>query len=117
MSSRVSLSGTHAGTRAGAGAILGGLGGFDFAFGVGNYKDFGSGDPYAFQPQQSVTKVAAFREAARALQGDVGLVGAHILVIGARGHMDGPAHVDLVDGRLNGLLGIRRAGAAADIAG
>ncbi len=53
-----------AAVRAGAGAILGGLGGFDFAFGVGNYKDFGSGDPYAFQPQQSVTKVAASVQAA-----------------------------------------------------
>lgn len=44
-----------ASVRAGAGAILGGLSGFDFAFGVGNYKDFPS-DPYAFQPQQPVTK-------------------------------------------------------------
>ena len=53
-----------AAVRAGAGAILGGLAGFDFAFGVGNYKDFGSGDPYAFQPQQSVTKVVASVQAA-----------------------------------------------------
>ena len=41
--------------RTGASAILGGLTGFDFAFGVGNYKDFPN-DPYAFQPQQAVTK-------------------------------------------------------------
>ena len=52
-----------AAVRAGGSSILSGLTGFDFAFGVGNYKDFPS-DPYAFQPQQSVTKVAADVQAA-----------------------------------------------------
>ena len=47
-----------AAVRAGASSILSGLTGFDFAFGVGNYKDFPN-DPYAFNPQQSVTKVIA----------------------------------------------------------
>jgi hypothetical protein len=33
--------------------------GVDMAFGVGNYKDFGGGDPYCFQHQVSPTGVAA----------------------------------------------------------
>lgn len=49
--------------KAGASAILSGLTGFDFAFGVGNYKDFPS-DPYAFQPQQAVTNNLAAVQAA-----------------------------------------------------
>jgi len=52
-----------AAVRAGASSILSGLTGFDFAFGVGNYKDFPN-DPYAFNPQQSVTKVTADVQAA-----------------------------------------------------
>jgi len=47
--------------RAGAGNVLAALGalGVDVAFGVGNYKDFASGDPYGFAHQVSPTKVAA----------------------------------------------------------
>lgn len=52
-----------AAVRAGASSILSGLTGFDFAFGVGNYKDFPN-DAYAFNPQQSVTKVIADVQAA-----------------------------------------------------
>ena len=52
-----------AAVRAGASTIVNGLTGFDFAFGVGNYKDFPN-DPYAFNPQQSVTKVTADVQAA-----------------------------------------------------
>ena len=33
--------------------------GSDLMFGVGNYKDFGTGDPYGFQHQVSLTNVAA----------------------------------------------------------
>ena len=31
--------------------------GIDLVYGVGNYKDFASGDPYAFQHQVSPTNV------------------------------------------------------------
>lgn len=45
----------------GANDVLTALGapGVDLAFGVGNYKDFLSGDPYCFQHQASPTNVAA----------------------------------------------------------
>lgn len=47
--------------RVGANNILTALNGLgaDLAFGVGNYKDFLSGDPYAFQHQLSPTNVVA----------------------------------------------------------
>jgi hypothetical protein len=47
--------------QAGANNVLSALAGLgvDMAFGVGNYKDFGSGDPYCFQHQVSPTNVAA----------------------------------------------------------
>lgn len=47
--------------QAGANNVLAALGalGVDLAFGVGNYKDFASGDPYAFKHQVSPTKVTA----------------------------------------------------------
>ncbi|HYQ27578.1 MAG TPA: hypothetical protein VER04_10165 [Polyangiaceae bacterium] len=50
----------------GASAILSALStlGIDMAFGVGNYKDFRSGDPFAFQHQLSPTPVAASVQAA-----------------------------------------------------
>jgi len=47
--------------QAGSNNVLAALGalGIDTAFGVGNYKDFASGDPFGFQHQVSPTKVAA----------------------------------------------------------
>jgi hypothetical protein len=47
--------------QAGANSVLAALGGLgaDMAFGVGNYKDFASGDAYAFQHQVNPTNVAA----------------------------------------------------------
>jgi hypothetical protein len=46
--------------RTGANNVLAALSGLgaDMAFGVGNYKDFASGDPYAFQHQVSPTNLA-----------------------------------------------------------
>jgi hypothetical protein len=56
-----SMSGILSAVQAGANNILAALGGLgaDLAFGVGNYRDFLSGDPYAFQHQVSPTAVAA----------------------------------------------------------
>jgi hypothetical protein len=50
-----------AAVQAGANNVLTALNGLgiDMVFGVGNYKDFGSGDPFAFQHQQNPTNVAA----------------------------------------------------------
>ncbi len=50
-----------AAVQAGANNVLTALSGLgvDLAFGVGNYKDFASGDPYAFQHQVNPTNVAA----------------------------------------------------------
>jgi hypothetical protein len=50
-----------AAVQAGANNVLAALGalGVDLAFGVGNYKDFAQGDPFAFQHQVSPTSVAA----------------------------------------------------------
>jgi len=47
--------------QAGANNVLSALNGLgiDIVFGVGNYKDFGSGDPYGFQHQVSPTTVPA----------------------------------------------------------
>src|SRR5579862_4269538 len=47
--------------QAGSGSMLTALNSLsiDVAFGVGNYKDFLSGDPYAFQNQQAITKTTA----------------------------------------------------------
>jgi hypothetical protein len=47
--------------QAGANTVLSALNGLgvDMMFGVGNYKDFASGDPYAFQHQVSPTNAAA----------------------------------------------------------
>jgi hypothetical protein len=56
-----SMTSILAAVRAGANNVLAALGsaGVDLAFGVGNYKDFESGDPFAFQPQQPPTTVPA----------------------------------------------------------
>ena len=47
--------------QAGANNVLAALGGLpvDMVFGVGNYKDFASGDPYCFQHQVSPMNVAS----------------------------------------------------------
>ena len=56
-----SMTGIIGAVQAGANNVLAALTGLgvDIAFGVGNYKDFLSGDPYAFQHQLSSTNVAA----------------------------------------------------------
>ncbi len=56
-----SMEGILAAVRAGANSVLAALNalGVDLACGVGNYKDFGSGDPYCFQHQLSPTGTAA----------------------------------------------------------
>lgn len=56
-----SMGGILHAVQAGAANVLSALGalGVDMAFGVGNYKDFASGGPYAFQHQVSPTNVAA----------------------------------------------------------
>lgn len=56
-----SMSGILNAVQAGANSVLAALGGLavDIAFGVGNYKDFASGDPYAFQHQVSPSTVTA----------------------------------------------------------
>lgn len=61
-----SMGGILSAVKAGAANVLSALGGLgvDMAFGVGNYKDFAAGDPYAFQHQVSPTNVAATVHAA-----------------------------------------------------
>jgi hypothetical protein len=56
-----SMSGILNAVQAGANSVLAALSGLgvDIAFGVGNYKDFASGDPYGFQHQVSPTNVTA----------------------------------------------------------
>jgi len=56
-----SMGGILGAVQAGANNVLVALGalGVDIAFGVANYKDFASGDPYGFQHQVSPTNVAA----------------------------------------------------------
>ena len=56
-----SMGGILGAVQAGSNNVLAALGalGIDIAFGVGNYKDFASGDPYGFQHQVSPTNVAA----------------------------------------------------------
>jgi len=56
-----SMGGILSAVQAGATNVLSALSGLgvDMAFGVGNYKDFAPGDPYAFQHQVSPTSVAA----------------------------------------------------------
>src|SRR5262249_3172442 len=55
-----SMSGILGAVQAGANNILAALSGLgDIVFGVGNYKDFASGDPFAFQHQVSPTNVPA----------------------------------------------------------
>lgn len=56
-----SMGGILSAVQAGANNVLTALSGLgvDMAFGVGNYKDFAAGDPYAFQHQVSPTNVAA----------------------------------------------------------
>jgi hypothetical protein len=55
-----SMGGILSAVQAGANNILAALGGLgvDMAFGVGNYKDFATGGPYAFQHQVSPTNAA-----------------------------------------------------------
>lgn len=55
-----SMSGILTAVQTGTNSILTALNslGIDIAFGVGNYKDFSSGDPYGFQHQTSLTNVA-----------------------------------------------------------
>jgi hypothetical protein len=55
-----SMGGILAAVQAGANSILNSLNmlGVDLVYGVGNYKDFRSGDPYCFQHQLSPTNVA-----------------------------------------------------------
>src|SRR5205823_3556385 len=56
-----SMGGIIAAVKAGANGILTApaFAGMDIVFGVGNYKDFASGDPYGFQHQVNPTNVAA----------------------------------------------------------
>ena len=56
-----SMGGILGAVQAGANNVLTALGalGIDMAFGVGNYKDFASGDPYGFQHQVSPTNLPA----------------------------------------------------------
>lgn len=56
-----SMGGILSAVQAGANNVLAALSGLgvDMSFGVGNYKDFASGDLYAFQHQVSPTNVAA----------------------------------------------------------
>ena len=56
-----SMEGILAAVHAGANNVLTALNGLgvDLAYGVGNYKDFGSGDPYCFQHQLNPTATAA----------------------------------------------------------
>src|SRR3984893_8005086 len=56
-----SMTGIINAVQAGANTVLTALNGLgiDLVFGVGNYKDFASGDPYAFQHQVSPTNVTA----------------------------------------------------------
>jgi hypothetical protein len=56
-----SMGGILAAVQAGANMVLSSLSGLgiDIFFGVGNYKDFLSGDPYGFQHQVSLTNTAA----------------------------------------------------------
>lgn len=56
-----SMTGILNAVQTGANTVLTTLSGLgaDIAFGVGNYKDFASGDPYAFQHQVSPTSLAA----------------------------------------------------------
>lgn len=56
-----SMGGILGAVQAGANTILTALAGLgvDLAFGVGNYKDFASGDPYGFQHQLGPTSTAA----------------------------------------------------------
>lgn len=56
-----SMGGILSAVQAGANNVLAALNGLgvDMVFGVGNYKDFGSGDPYGFKHQVSPTNVVA----------------------------------------------------------